>query len=213
LVAVFLFVAYQVIVRNPQNQNGSDQSVGHALVTLPSFVFDGGGAAGLDYFLVERTRVPSAVPRRPVGQSFRAIALASIPSGLLSNKLQRSSVLLTGAIAPIPFSHGANITPTAAGDLYYTFGDIGVVLGYFVLGIIGGWLVRGPLAWGFTFQRAAIAFYLGWLFFPVLRSDLFPLGTMPATLAVLWIVYRTMFSASLGPRQKITQVGFDRLDA
>lgn len=202
MVSLFLFVGYRVVVRGGDVSNR--EGVVQAFETLPNFVFGSGEVSGLDYFLSERNLVPSVFAYRSPGQSFEAVALASVPSEFV-NKPLRSAQLLTEEMYPNQYKNGSNITFTGAGDLYDTFGDIGVVFGYLFIGLLSGWLVRGPLTMLFSFQRVAFAFYLGWLVFPILRTDLSPIGTLPISLIVLGLDYFVMTSRSRLHIERLTE--------
>lgn len=178
LILVFVFVGYRTFVRdahiNPDQHSGS--ALLRNIRELPTYVLQGDEASAYDYLIVTYSEVPLRMPHRG-GESLVALVEAVFPSQLISDKLERSSHLLTRGLRWDYSLRGGNIAFSGAADLYYSFGVPAIILGYALIGFFGGWIIRSCVRASCSASNPAwpllVGFSMASAFISVMRADLY----------------------------------------
>jgi hypothetical protein len=125
--------------------------------------------------MVTRLEVPSAIDFRGI-EVLQLMLVGVVPSRFLVSKPERTGEILTREIRPELFERGGSIAFSGAADLYFAFGALAVPVGFFIVGLLAGTIIKGAIeamrfgassAWvlGFGFVTAAA-------FISVIRAEL-----------------------------------------
>ncbi len=194
--AIILFVGYRAVVRDSATLEGGSSPVAVAmnnLTELPEFILGGGTseASAFDHFMVTRMHVPANADYRGI-ETLEVMIKAPVPAGLLDSKPARGSAELTRRLRPQHFARGGNIAFSGAADLYFTAGDVAVIVGLMLIGLLSGATIRSAAA-AASGENAAFALIFGIIaaaaFLSVLRADLYSLPFVPIRIGLLVVVF------------------------
>ncbi len=185
VLAVSAYAGYRSYVRDSRGTISASAFVGE-IANLPQSLLSGGEAAAFDDYWYTRRNIPSTLPYRRVA-GVEAVLLAPVPSRLAPGKPERGSVILTQVLAPVAASHEGNIAFSAAADLHLIDGTPAVLVGYFLIGVLLGLLVRIPLSRGITPLNVGASFYMLYVGLGAIRSDTFSIGIIPFTVASFFV--------------------------
>ncbi len=185
--AVLLFVGYRGIVRDPV----APSSVEGDARGFAYYLLAGDEAAAFDYFVLVREAVPSSIRGRGLHGAV-AVGTALVPSALFPGKLPRASEELTSKLTPGLYSRGGNIAFSGASDLYYSFGDAAVVVGFAGLGVLSAVLLKGAYASSTPSEarrsapwRCILGFTVAAALVSVFRADFHEFALLPLRVAGL----------------------------